>query len=149
MSNKSKLKSTTAPQPESPERTPARTLVLPDIKQAGEAEPVQPQSRPNGAGPAANGTAAPVVTDTQANCGNCLHFITQDGISGECRGGPPTTIIIGVRPHPITGQNMPVTNGFFPPTHKDIWCGRWNGPRRYVEGKALVPVIAFKEVNVD
>lgn len=123
-----------------------RKLILPEVPAKGETQPI---AQPNGVG---HGTAAPAPAPAplemeEANCGNCLCFVTKDGETGECRGGPPTSIVIGVRPHPITQQPQPIIDGYFPPTHKKIWCGRWNGPARHVEGKTLIPVLAFKEVN--
>lgn len=140
MSNKKNRLKESAAMPDSaaPPATPVRTLVLPELEQGGPAEAI-PQAKTNGA-------AGPTVTDVQANCGNCLAFVTKDGVSGECRGGPPTAQLLGFAEHPITRQPVPRVQGYFPPTHKDIWCASWTGARQFVDGHMLVPFIAYKEV---
>jgi hypothetical protein len=46
------------------------------------------------------------------------------GLVGFCHESPPTVMLIGMTEHPLTHQQMPMANSFWPQTQGIHWCGR-------------------------
>lgn len=64
----------------------------------------------------------------EENCGSCRFFRRSEPMQspGLCKVGPgPTLLLVGMGKHPITGQQMPITNSYWPQTSDVEWCGAW------------------------
>lgn len=67
--------------------------------------------------------ARAIDAGTADGCGNCRFWAgdTPGGEAGVCRRRAPTPLMVGLQ-QTLTGQR-PAINGYFPPTHRTIWCG--------------------------
>src|SRR5215469_1108930 len=71
---------------------------------------------------------------SEQNCGNCDAFLINSDLKvkpglphqGWCRRNPPSVVIGMQQQMTVQGpQMLPVTQGQFPPTATNIWCGQW------------------------
>lgn len=63
----------------------------------------------------------------EENCGSCKFFRRAEPMNpvGVCRALPPTVMMVGMSKHPISGQQVPVTNTYWPQIPDSEWCGAW------------------------
>lgn len=63
----------------------------------------------------------------EENCGSCKFFRRAEmgNPMGVCRERPPVPMLIGAAKHPITQQQTPVCNTFWPQIPDTEWCGHW------------------------
>lgn len=63
----------------------------------------------------------------EENCGSCKFFRRAEPMNpaGVCRADRPQIVFLGMGKHPISGQQMPITNSFWPQIADWEWCGMW------------------------
>lgn len=58
-------------------------------------------------------------------CGNCNAALPVGKDTYACRAQPPVPLMVGVEQNPITQQQKPVVQAYFPPMQSIGWCRQW------------------------